>query len=253
MLASASFWSTLLFRKQAEQPPVEAEPGPSHVSLRRLSEEFPFLGFLARAVRNWKYGALFPYGLIFGSHVSCVWVSHVEYTIGFFGRCCDSLGAMAGSTVDTCSHQYLALSDEFCTLSKVKWTRILRFSVSVLTQNGEVCSADASALSPGMRARTWNLEITSTWFTCLAAVMMAGQYAGTGPCKLVPVTARCIDRCGVAIHTHQVVSETTTTNTQQHTTTTLRGHFGCGALMRSLCALLGGIGRFVPCMIGAYH
>ena len=37
----------------------------------------------------------------------------------------------------------------------VKWTRILRFSVSVLTQNGEVCSADASALTPDMRARTW--------------------------------------------------------------------------------------------------
>ena len=33
--------------------------------------------------------------------------------------------------------------------------KILRFPVSVLTQNGEVCSADASALSPGMRVRTW--------------------------------------------------------------------------------------------------
>ena len=39
----------------------------------------------------------------------------------------------------------------------------------------------------------------------------AGQCAGTGSCKFVSVTARCIDRCEVAIHTHQVVSETTTT------------------------------------------
>ena len=31
--------------------------------------------------------------------------------------------------------------------------------------------------------------------------MMAGQCAGTGPCKLVSVTACCIDRCGVS-YTH---------------------------------------------------
>ena len=46
---------------------------------------------------------------------------------------------------------------------------------------------------------------------------------------------RCIDPCGVAIHTHQVVSETTTTTT---TTTTLRSHFGsrqvCVAFVSSL-------------------
>ena len=45
--------------------------------------------------------------------------------------------------------------DEVCSFSTVRWTRILRFSVSVLTQDGEACSADASALSPGMRARAW--------------------------------------------------------------------------------------------------
>ena len=63
---------------------------------------------------------------------------------------------MLGSTVDACIlHQYLALLDELCAFSTVKWTRILRCSVSALTQDGEVCSADASALSLGMRARTW--------------------------------------------------------------------------------------------------
>ena len=47
------------------------------------------------------------------------------------------------------------VEDECFAFSTVKWTRILRFSVSVLTQNGEVCSADASALSPDIRGRTW--------------------------------------------------------------------------------------------------
>ena len=38
--------------------------------------------------------------------------------------------------------------------------------------------------------------------------------------QLVSVTAFCIDRCGVAIHTHQVVSQTTTTTTTTTTATT---------------------------------
>ena len=38
-------------------------------------------------------------------------------------------------------------------------------------------------------------------------VMKAGQCTGIGPCKLFSVTACCTDHCGVAIHTHQVVSQ----------------------------------------------
>ena len=85
VLASVSFWSTLFTQMQAEKPPVEAEPGPSHVSPRRVFRRIFFPRFLDRAVRNWKYGALFPHGLVSGSHVSSVWVLHVEYRIGFFG------------------------------------------------------------------------------------------------------------------------------------------------------------------------
>ena len=46
--------------------------------------------------------------------------------------------------------QFPRLLDELHTVSTAKWTRILRCSVSVLKQNGEVCSADASVYSPGM-------------------------------------------------------------------------------------------------------
>ena len=59
----------------------------------------------------------------------------------------------------------------------MKWTWIQRWSVSVLTQHGEVCSADASAFSPGAILALRNLEITSPRFTWLAGVM-AGQCAG---------------------------------------------------------------------------
>ena len=88
--------------------------------------------------------------------MSCVWVFHVEYRSGFFRRYCDSLGACLSRQRIHVLHQYLALFGRIAhIIYGVKWTRILRFSVSVLTQNGEVCSADASALCPGMRARTW--------------------------------------------------------------------------------------------------
>ena len=57
--------------------------------------------------------------------------------------------------------------DELHAFSTLLWTRILRCSVSVLTQNGEVCSVDASAFSLGRDARTWNLDFTS--FECHVA------------------------------------------------------------------------------------
>ena len=144
-----------------------AEPGSiairqSTVAFKRIS----FPGSLARAVRTWNVGALFPCGLVFGSHASCVWVLHVQ---------CSELDSSGNSAVTRAQcltrqwrhvlHQCLALVDELHTFSTAKWTRILRCSVfslgivldSVLTQNGEVCSADASVYSPGMRCS--HLEI----------------------------------------------------------------------------------------------
>ena len=75
--------------------------------------------------------------------------------IGFFGRFAVFRAQCSAPQWIHVLHQYLALLDEFCTFFAVKWTRSLRCSVSILTQNGEVCFADASALSAGMRARTW--------------------------------------------------------------------------------------------------
>ena len=50
----------------------------SCISPRWLSEKC-LVQVFARAVRTWKYGALFPYGLVSGSHVFGVWVLHAEY------------------------------------------------------------------------------------------------------------------------------------------------------------------------------
>ena len=70
----------------------------------RQSAVKEFLAFLARAVHNWKYGALFLLGFVSGSHTSCVGgVDCGILNIGFFGRfCCDSR-APVGSTLVTCS------------------------------------------------------------------------------------------------------------------------------------------------------
>ena len=48
----------------------------SCVSLRWHSEKF-LVQVFARAARTWKYGALFPSGLVSGSHVFGVWVLHL--------------------------------------------------------------------------------------------------------------------------------------------------------------------------------
>ena len=122
---------------------------------------------------------------------------------------------MIGSTVDTCSASVLGA-----------FGRITHIFYGEVDSKSEVFSLRShaewrSVLSRCSSFQSWyallafgNLEITLTRFTWLAAcVMMAGQCAGTGPCKLVSVTACCIDRCGVAIHTHQVVSQTATTAT----------------------------------------
>ena len=76
VMASASFWSALLLG------------GPSsHVSLRFHMNLLSSVSGSRRS-RTLKYGAFFPCGLVSGSHVSGVWVLHVVYGIGFFGRFC---------------------------------------------------------------------------------------------------------------------------------------------------------------------
>ena len=88
--------------------------GPSsHVSQRRLSDEFLFLGFLLALFALGNYGASFPYGLASGSHASCVWVFNVEYRIRLFVGFCGYSGAMLGSTVDTCSSSVLGAFGRF--------------------------------------------------------------------------------------------------------------------------------------------
>ena len=65
------------------------------------------------------------------------------------------MGAMLGSTVDTCSASVLCAFGRFAHIFHGDVDSNPAVFVSVLTRNGEVCLADASALSPGMRARTW--------------------------------------------------------------------------------------------------
>ena len=159
--------------------------------------------------------ALFPPGIVLCSPVSCVWVLLLEYrkldflgetlwgamlglTVVALSECClrntvlDSSGdslvtsAMLGSTADACSASVFGF-DEFRTFSMSKWTRILKCSLSVLTQNGEMCSADG----------TLNVDITSTSVAWLAAVMMVWNFLGTcvrHRCRVVPVPRRS-DSC----------------------------------------------------------
>ena len=110
---------------------------------RRLLEFVLFLGFACsvRAVRTWKHGAHY-------SPTSCtwqpflgVWVLHVDY--GTLDSSGDDFvrGAMVRQWIRGL-RQYWAL-EEFHTFSTSTWARILAF-FSVLTQNGEECSVDAS-------------------------------------------------------------------------------------------------------------
>ena len=62
----------------------------SLVSLRRLLEVLRPSFVAVCAVRTGKYGTLFPYGLVYGSPVSGVWVLLLEY------RDLVSLGDAAG-------------------------------------------------------------------------------------------------------------------------------------------------------------
>ena len=80
-----------------------AELGPSSRQSTEAFRRISFPWFLARDVRTWKYGALFPYGFALGSPVSGVRVLLVEYRLDSLGDAAILWGAMLGSTVDTCS------------------------------------------------------------------------------------------------------------------------------------------------------
>ena len=124
--------------------------------------------------------------------------------------------AMLGSTVDTRSASVLGAfgriahffyfevdsdPEVFGLRSHAEWRSVL----------SRCCSSQSRYASSNLEFGKLLLRGSRGW--------QCGSSAGTGPCELVSVTARCIDRCGVAIHTHQVVSETTTT---------IRFEQGCG-------------------------
>ena len=63
------------YSEAPKQPHVEAETG--SIVIRQSTEAFRRISFpwsLARAVRTWKYGALFTHGFVPCSPVSGVWV-----------------------------------------------------------------------------------------------------------------------------------------------------------------------------------
>ena len=64
----------------------EAESGPSSLQSTDAFGRNVFSVIPARAVRTWKYGALFLYDLVSGSLFLGVWVLLVEYAIEFFER-----------------------------------------------------------------------------------------------------------------------------------------------------------------------
>ena len=167
-----------LTQRQAEQPPVGAELAAIVTSVYGGFRK-NFLSWVSCSrCSHFEIWCIISV-LVSGSHASCVWVLLFGVQrIGFFGRFCFYSCAMLRSTVGTCSASALgAFGRNLHIFSSAKQTRILRCFVSVLTQNGEVCSVDASALSPDMRARIWKSGKFSR-FTWLAAVMMARIFLG---------------------------------------------------------------------------
>ena len=146
VLASASFWSTLVLRGKQSSRLWWLSRGPSSFAcLRRLSEEFPFLCLRSRCshleiwclISSSSYQAvLCP---VFGR---CMWSTELDFSghARFFGGQC-----LARQWIHVL-HQYLALLDEFCTCSTVKWTRILRCQ-SPFSRRVEKCAQPMLQLS----------------------------------------------------------------------------------------------------------
>ena len=126
--------------------------------MRQYTEALGIIsGLHARAVCTWKFGAL-------------VLALYLTVTCSMSGCCraeysaLDSSGddftgcATFGSTVDTCYASVHWAFRRISTISTSIWTRNLRCFVSVLTQNGEVCSVGASGCCPCMRCSHTNPE-----------------------------------------------------------------------------------------------
>ena len=95
-----------------------------------------------------------------------------EYSVGFVGRFSGySPQCLARQWIHVL-RQYLAPLDDLHTFSTVKWTRSLNLFFSVLTQNGEVCSVDASVFSLVAQLALGKLDTTFTSFAWLRRMMM---------------------------------------------------------------------------------
>ena len=156
--------------------------------------------WLARAVCTWKYGALFRYGpRIWQSLSLCLGVA-CGVRLDFRG---DATGAILGSTVDTCSASASRGSLTNFTYFPLCGGLVSCSIVAVLTQNGEVCPADAPVYGFFRAAHAWKCGHSVTirgwqWcgdlghFCCNVAaffglffgVELPGQCTGTGPCVI---------------------------------------------------------------------
>ena len=141
VLASAEHFLVFpLTQRPTRQPLVETEPG-SMVIRQSMEALRSISSCLSCRVRTWK-SYVSSYLAVF---VLCLGVVE-EYSIGLLGRFFSC--AMLGSTVDTCSASVLGAFGRLYICSSGKWTRILKWFFSVLLQNGEVCSVEASVFSP---------------------------------------------------------------------------------------------------------
>ena len=125
----------------------------SGVIMRQYTEAFGRIsGLHARVVRTWKFGALFRSGLVSDSYLFFVWVLPCGVQCNWILR--EMTLPRAQHLVRQWIHvmlQYTWLLDDFPTISTSTWTRNLWCFFSVLTQNGQVCSVDASGYCPCMR------------------------------------------------------------------------------------------------------
>ena len=145
--------------------------GPSScVSPRMLLENFLSFALALFALEIWCFISII---LVSGSQCSSVWVLLMSAKIGIFDKCLFFVGAILGSTVDTCSASVLLVAlDVFHTFSTLRRTRILKCFFSLLLQNGEACPVDASGCSLALRSsHLENLEVLIRSFTWLRCVM----------------------------------------------------------------------------------
>ena len=172
VLASASFRSTLFVRNKQSSlfharrcamagAGVGLSSSPSsYVSPRRLSEELPSLGFLLALFTVGNLAHYFFWLRIWQSRFLCLGVACGVQRNGLFGRFCGNSCAMLGSTVNTCFASVRDASGRNAHSSYGEVNSNPEVFFFVLTQNGEVCSVDASG--------AWKSGILCTSCTWLA-------------------------------------------------------------------------------------